>query len=161
MERKITHLFILVILFLVSCTSSVEHTLELHGVPLTFSAPANTEINFYDRIVLKEVHINHRDFRMQLLILDAATQPDSVFFDRQRDQISNHARFSQFHKESDRGFIYSFKKQKKGSKATHGIRYVLRNDSYIAVFKEFENQRVDLSTARQMYKIASSASWLE
>lgn len=149
------------LLFFASCRSKVEYTLESHGLPLAFSAPVNTEINFYDRIVLKEVHINHREFRMQLLILDAATQPDSVFFDRQRDQISNHVRFSRFHKESDRGFIYSFKKQEKGGRSTHGIRYILRNDSYIAVFKEFENQRVDLSNAWQMYEIASSARWID
>lgn len=149
------------IILFVSCTSNVQHTLEPYGVPLAFNAPAHTEINFYDRIILKEVHINHRDFRMQLLILDAATQPDSVFFDRQRDQITNHISFARFHKESDRGFIYSFKKQKEGARSTHGIRYVLRNESYIAVFKEFGKQRGELSTARRMYEIASSATWIE
>lgn len=149
------------IILFVSCTSNVQHTLEPYGVPLVFNAPAHTEINFYDRIILKEVHINHRNFRMQLLILDAATQPDSVFLDRQRDQITNHISFLRFHEESDRGFIYSFKKQKEGAISTHGIRYILRNESYIAIFKEFEKQRGELSTARRMYEIASSATWIE
>jgi len=155
------HLLFPLLFLFASCSTGVEYSLESHGLPISLKAPRHTQVSFFDRIVLKEIHINHPEFKMQLLILDAATQPDSVFVDRQRDKISTHASFDKFKRESDQGFIYAFQKPEDSAKPTHGIRYILRNEAYIAVFKEFENQRVDLQTAKRMYSIASSARWID
>jgi len=161
MRMVICSCLILISVGFLACKQSLSTiSLEEEGLPVTLSAPPNTDIKSFDLIIMRELTVSSAQTGIQLLVVNQFCESIEKVLIQQKDKVLSNYQYCIILEEWYDGFSFRVRSQNDTGSYTYGLRRVICKDSTQVIIKEINPGLPDFSSLQDAEKMANSASWI-